>query len=84
MGRPHGYSLLKTFEPLVNMASEPSGLQIGVTVFTSGTGNNVVGVQAEGNLLETVADSQNGDAQLEEGRCEERPPRTRSRVLQRE
>lgn len=67
VGHPYGHGILKALEQLVNMASEPGGLQVSVTIFAGGTGDNVVGVQTVGNLLETVANSQNGDAQFEEG-----------------
>ena len=67
VGHPHGHGILETVEQLIHMASEASGLQVGVTVFTRGTGDDVIGVETVGNLLETVADSQNRDTQLEEG-----------------
>jgi hypothetical protein len=41
---PNGHSILKALEKLIDVASEPGGLQISVTVFTSSTGDNVVGV----------------------------------------
>lgn len=64
---PHGHGILETLEELVDMATEASGLQVSVTVLASGTSNDVVSVQTVGDLLETVANSENGDAQLEEG-----------------
>lgn len=72
VGHPHGHSILKTLEELVDVATEASGLQIGVAVLTSGSGDDVVGVQTVGDLLQTVADSQNGDTELEEGRVDVR------------
>lgn len=67
VGHPHGHGILKTLEELIDVATEASGLQIGMAVLTSGTSDNVVGVQTVGDLLQTVADSQNGDTELEEG-----------------
>lgn len=67
VGHPHGHGILETLEELIDMASEASGLQVSVTVFTGGTGDDVIGVETVSDLLETVADSQNGNAQLEEG-----------------
>ena len=64
---PDGHGILETLEELVNVTTEASGLQISVTVLTSGASDNVVGVETVSNLLETVADSQNGDTKFEEG-----------------
>lgn len=44
------------------------GRQLGLTVLTVHAGYHVVLVQAEGQLLLAVADSQDWNAQLEEGR----------------
>lgn len=67
VGHPHGHGILETLKELVDVAAEASGLQISVAVLTSGTSDNVVGVETVSDLLETVADSQNGDTKIEEG-----------------
>jgi hypothetical protein len=67
VGHPHSHSILQTLEELVDVATETSGLQISMAVLTSGSSDDVVGVQAVGDLLQTVADSQDRDTELEEG-----------------
>lgn len=64
---PHGHRILKALEELVDVTTEPSSLQIGMTVFPSDSSNNVIRVQAVGDFLQTVADSQNRDTEVEEG-----------------
>jgi len=69
---PHGHGILQTLEELIDMATEASGLQISMAILTSGSSDNAVRVQAVGNFLQTVADSQNRDAEIEEGRVDMR------------
>lgn len=65
---PNGHIALDILEELINVTAKLSGLQISMAVFPRGSGNNVIRVQAVGELLETVADTQDWDAKLEECR----------------
>lgn len=49
------------------MATKARSLQVSVTIFPRGPSNDVVSVQTVGYLLETVADTEDRDAELEEG-----------------
>lgn len=64
---PNSHGILQTLEQSVDMSSEAGGLQLSVTVFSGGTGDDVVGVDTVGDLLQTVADTENGDTEFEEG-----------------
>lgn len=65
---PNGHITLNVLKQLINVATKLSSLQVGMTVFPSSACNHIVRVQAVGELLESVADTENGDAEIEESR----------------
>lgn len=68
MAHPDLNMVLQTGKKLVNMslAVEPLCGQVSVTVFASGAGDNVALVQSVGDFLQTVTDSEDRDAEVEE------------------
>jgi hypothetical protein len=50
----------------MSLAVESFGGHIGVTIFASGAGDNVALVQPVSYFLQTVTDSENRDAEIEE------------------
>lgn len=65
---PNSHIALNVLKQLINVASKPSSLQVGMTVFPGGACNDIVGVQAVGEFLEPVADTEDGDTEVKEGR----------------
>lgn len=62
--------LLQTSEQLVDVSLvvKSLGVQVGMAVFTSSTGDNVILSKSVGNFLKTVADSENGNTEFEDRR----------------
>jgi uncharacterized protein YunC (DUF1805 family) len=67
---PYQDLLLQTSEQLVDvsLAVESLGVQVGMAVFASSTGDNIVLSKSVGNFLKTVADSKNGNTEFEDRR----------------
>lgn len=68
MRHPHGHSLLEAFEKPVHMTTDSARLQIGMSIFSGSPGNDVIRVQAVRDLLKSVADTQDRDTEIEDGR----------------
>lgn len=66
---PDLYLALEAGEQLVDVALvvEALGVEVGVTILTLGTGVNVVLAQTVGDFLQTVADTEDGDTEVEDG-----------------
>jgi hypothetical protein len=64
---PNSHITLKTLKQLINMAAELGSLQIGMAVFPRRSRNDIVRVQTVCELLQTIADTQDGDTEVEEG-----------------
>lgn len=60
---------LEAGEQLVDVALvvEALGVEVGVAILTLGTGVDVLLVQTVGDFLQTVADTENGDTEVEDG-----------------
>jgi hypothetical protein len=67
MRHPHSHGVLEALKELVNVAAKARSLQVSVTIFARGSSNDVVSVKTVGDLLETVADTEDRDAEIEEG-----------------
>jgi hypothetical protein len=67
---PYQDLLLQTSEQLVDvsLAVESLGVQVGMAVFASSTGDNIVLSKSVGNFLKTVANSKNGNSEFEDRR----------------
>lgn len=68
VGHPHLHGALEALEQAVDVGVDALGRQLGGAILAVHTRHNIVLVQAVGELLLAVADSQNGDVQVKEGR----------------
>lgn len=72
VGHPHGHITSNTFEQGVDLGTESGGLQVSMAIFSLDTSDDVGLVQSVGDLLQSVADSQDGDTEFEESRVDVR------------
>lgn len=69
VGHPDVRLILDAGKQVVDVALvvQSLGSENGMAIFSSGSGSDVVLAQTVGNLLQTVADTEDGDAEFEEG-----------------
>lgn len=65
---PNSHIALNILKQLIDVASKSGSLQVGMAVFPGSACNDIVRVQAVGELLQPVADTEDGDTEIEEGR----------------
>lgn len=69
---PHLHATLQALEQAVDVGIDALGRQLGGTVLPVDAGDDIVAVDAMGKLLLAVADAQNRDLEVEEGRVDMR------------